>query len=107
MENTETNPNYWDCECPTNYIHAKAVNHCNACGGHQDDAPDSRESELAPRLRCDVGILCKPVNRMVIKLTCCVCGCGQSFCDWCSRTYHIVQRMQINYDNRRRENADI
>ena len=106
MEDTTTNPNYWDCECPSDYIHAKAVNYCNACGGHQDDAPDSRESELAPRLRCDVGILCQPVNRMVIKLTCCVCGCGRAFCDWCSRTYHIVQRRQIE-DKRRRENANL
>jgi hypothetical protein len=95
MEIIETNPNYWDCECPADYIHAKAVHHCIACEAHQDDQPDSREAELPPRLRCDVGVLCKMVNGMVIQLTCCPCGCGVAFCEWCSQTYHIVRRRAI------------
>jgi Zn finger protein HypA/HybF involved in hydrogenase expression len=27
----ETNPNYWDCECENNYIHAKAHVVCPSC----------------------------------------------------------------------------
>ena len=96
MENTETNPNYWDCECAEDYIHPKLDAQCTKCGALEDEAPDSREAELAPRLRCDVGVLCKPVNGMGIRLTCCPCGCGVAFCEWCSHTYHVDQRRRIN-----------
>ena len=86
MKVIATNPNYWDCECPRDYIHAKATDYCSDCKTHQEDAPDSREDEIASRLKCD---LC---GSMVIRLTCCPCGCGIAFCDWCSRTYHVEQR---------------
>ena len=41
------NPDYWDCECESNYIHKKAeTNHCVKCDTHEDDQPDSRQEEI-------------------------------------------------------------
>jgi len=43
----ETNPNYWDCECETNFIHAKAQTlACSLCGMTEDESPDSRVNEI-------------------------------------------------------------
>jgi hypothetical protein len=43
----ETNPNYWDCECENNYIHAKAQTlACSLCGMTEDESPDSRVNEI-------------------------------------------------------------
>jgi len=43
----ETNPNYWDCECETNFIHAKAQTlACSLCGMTEDESPDSRPNEI-------------------------------------------------------------
>ena len=43
----ETNPNYWDCECENNYIHAKAQTlACSLCGMAEDESPDSRVNEI-------------------------------------------------------------
>ena len=46
-ETVETNPNYWDCECETNFIHAKAQTlACSLCGMTEDESPDSRVNEI-------------------------------------------------------------
>jgi hypothetical protein len=46
-ETTETNPDYWDCECKVNYIHKKTERlACHRCGATQDEQPDSRVSEI-------------------------------------------------------------
>lgn len=43
----ELNENYWDCECPENYIHSKETgNYCPKCKRYQDEQPDSREIEI-------------------------------------------------------------
>ena len=43
----ETNPNYWDCECETNFIHAKAQTlACSLCGMTEDECSDSRPNEI-------------------------------------------------------------
>ena len=43
----KTNPNYWDCECESNYIHKKTeTNHCVKCDTYEDEQPDSRQEEV-------------------------------------------------------------
>jgi Zn finger protein HypA/HybF involved in hydrogenase expression len=43
----ETNEDYWDCECETNYIHKKTEDtSCVSCGAHHFDQPDSRADEV-------------------------------------------------------------
>ena len=43
----KTNPNYWDCECESNYIHKKTeTKHCVKCDTYEDEQPDSREDEI-------------------------------------------------------------
>jgi hypothetical protein len=44
--NEETTPDYWDCECTTDYIHHKSVPSCDKCGCDKEDQPDSRVSEV-------------------------------------------------------------
>lgn len=43
---TNTNPNFWDCECDENYIHPKRKKVCKVCGCLAEDMPDSIESEV-------------------------------------------------------------
>ena len=39
----ETNPNYWDCECETNFIHAKAQTlACSLCGMTEDESKKNK-----------------------------------------------------------------
>jgi len=53
----ETNPNYWDCECDQNYIHAKAKTLvCDVCGATEDESPDSRINELNQKELGSAGI---------------------------------------------------
>ena len=41
------NPNYWDCECESDYIHKKvATTHCVKCHTYEEDQPDSRQEEI-------------------------------------------------------------
>ena len=41
------NPNYWDCECKSNYIHKKTeTHHCVKCDTYEEDQPDSRQEEV-------------------------------------------------------------
>lgn len=44
----ETDTDYWDCECKTNYIHLKSKGRfCSKCKVHEEDGmPDSRVSEI-------------------------------------------------------------
>lgn len=42
----ETNENYWDCECETNYIHSKSNVSCQICGCNAEEMPDSRQNEI-------------------------------------------------------------
>lgn len=43
----ETHDAYWDCDCPTNYIHAKKDrSRCPKCYTNEKDMPDSRVDEL-------------------------------------------------------------
>jgi len=44
--NVETDPEYWDCEYDTNYIHPKSHKACRKCGANQEDMPDSRKTEV-------------------------------------------------------------
>ena len=46
-----TTPEFWDCECETNYIHSKTIPMCEACGTTSDEQPDSRLYELKARPR--------------------------------------------------------
>jgi len=47
QEICETTPEYWDCECETNYIHKKSVgNYCPKCKTFKTDQPDSRVLEV-------------------------------------------------------------
>jgi hypothetical protein len=52
-----TNPAYFDCECPQNYIHKKSESpkcrcckipeaFCPQCGYHESEQPDSMQSEI-------------------------------------------------------------
>ena len=48
---TKTNPHFWDCNCPTEYIHTKADPICGECGANYHkaphDYPDSHEDEIS------------------------------------------------------------
>lgn len=37
---------YWDCECPTRYIHRTDMLMCEECGTLQQEAPQSRLNEM-------------------------------------------------------------
>lgn len=44
---SETNPNYWDCECDVNFIHSKSDTLvCHKCGTTDEDCPDSIVAEI-------------------------------------------------------------
>ena len=47
MEPIQTHPDFWDCECENDYIHAKDETECLACGTPIDDRSDSRVDEVA------------------------------------------------------------
>ena len=42
----ETTEDYWDCECPNNYIHPRSDEYCSRCDAREEDQPDSRVSEV-------------------------------------------------------------
>jgi Zn finger protein HypA/HybF involved in hydrogenase expression len=47
-----TNPDYWDCECPENYIHKKSDTlTCPKCGAIEEDNPDSMTDEVEAMLK--------------------------------------------------------
>ena len=37
---------WWDCRCPTNYIHSKYTESCLVCGTSRDLQPDSMIAEV-------------------------------------------------------------
>ncbi|CAM3777528.1 hypothetical protein LIHA111178_07970 [Litorimonas haliclonae] len=41
-----TTPDYWDCECPTDYVHRSFVSSCHLCGALREEQPDSRRTEV-------------------------------------------------------------
>ena len=42
-----TNPNYWDCECETSYIHKKTeLSVCPICFAREENQPDSMQDEI-------------------------------------------------------------
>ena len=43
----ETNPLFWDCECPENYIHPATRAACERCCAQREEQPEARVSELA------------------------------------------------------------
>jgi hypothetical protein len=44
---TDTDPDYWDCDCLTDYIHKKTqMLSCRACGAKEDEHPDSIREEV-------------------------------------------------------------
>ena len=45
-DNSETDPNYWDCECEERYINPKTLIYCPRCKTYRDDSPDSRITEI-------------------------------------------------------------
>ena len=43
----KTDPNYWDCECDSNYIHKKSESlSCPVCKMTEDECSDSRPNEI-------------------------------------------------------------
>jgi hypothetical protein len=43
----KTDPNYWDCECDTDFIHSKVKGtFCPKCRTKAEDQPDSRKTEI-------------------------------------------------------------
>lgn len=48
IENPETTPEYWDCECEEEYIHPAGQSCCTKCGAVREDCPDSRLAEIKP-----------------------------------------------------------
>ena len=46
-----TTEDFWDCECPSKYIHPKWVRLCSDCGATPDDSPDSRINEVQEQLK--------------------------------------------------------
>ncbi len=45
----DLNPDYWDCECRTHYIHKRTAGvseTCPKCKVNQEDQPDSWQSEI-------------------------------------------------------------
>lgn len=48
IENPETTPEYWDCECEEEYIHLAGQPCCTKCGAVREDCPDSRLAEIKP-----------------------------------------------------------
>jgi len=40
------NPNYWDCECESDYIHPNTDKKCNRCGALREEQPESRKDEV-------------------------------------------------------------
>ena len=48
IENPETTPEYWDCECEEEYIHPAGQPCCTKCGAVREDCPDSRLAEIKP-----------------------------------------------------------
>ena len=44
----ETHPDFWDCECPSDYIHQRTDPNavCEHCGACEQDQPDSRPDEI-------------------------------------------------------------
>lgn len=41
-----THDDYWDCNCPENYIHAKTEESCPKCKAHHSTQPDIRVCEV-------------------------------------------------------------
>jgi len=42
-----TDPNYWDCDCDSNYIHKKSESlSCPICNMTEDECSDSRPNEI-------------------------------------------------------------
>ncbi len=42
----ETNDNYWDCECETDYIHKIEKSACRLCSAIEIEQPPSRQAEI-------------------------------------------------------------
>lgn len=40
-------PDWWECECDTDFLHAKSVKlECLKCGAIESECPDARVSDL-------------------------------------------------------------
>ena len=37
---------YWDCSCPSQYIHNRTMLQCEECGDLRDESPDARINEI-------------------------------------------------------------
>lgn len=46
INNVETTPKYWDCECKHNFIHPKRQRWCEICKALAEEQPDSRINEV-------------------------------------------------------------
>lgn len=46
MNDFTLNLNYWDCECPDNFIHPITNEICSICNSFREDQPNSRENEI-------------------------------------------------------------
>lgn len=47
----ETTSEYWDCNCPENYIHPASHTWCHMCEADKEDCPDSRVDEVNKMLK--------------------------------------------------------
>lgn len=48
---SKTDDQYWDCECPEDYIHLKKeIRICVTCHQTENDSPDSMKSEIVTYL---------------------------------------------------------
>lgn len=55
MQDTDTTPNFWDCECAENYIHRKIdCPYCYKCNRAHHEQPDSRVSEVVKMLTSEL-----------------------------------------------------
>jgi hypothetical protein len=52
----ETVPLFWDCNCPHQYVHPRAIAICKRCGARSEDQPDSRFTEVMCMLLGGEGI---------------------------------------------------
>ena len=51
IDDAATHDDYWDCNCPQHYIHAKTETICTKCNTTQEEQPDSRAIEAEAFLK--------------------------------------------------------
>lgn len=49
--NIYLNPDFWDCECETSFIHSKDIPSCPQCGALREEQPDSIDHEIPDEMK--------------------------------------------------------